>query len=298
MASEPFALGTSQTCAELLGCDVDFVRLVGLRTGDQVLAVTTTRDGLPSSVDTLVGILGADGTVLQLESDDDFYSRFGFLVAADGDYVLAVSGTSDLEFTGDHTETGSFQLVVTILPSSGLGSTLIDTEPSNDGTNIVGSNSVSRGEGTRAFAGRFSFKSNLACLNETQPCDVDFFRVTGVHAGDLMTLVTYPIGNPGGLEPDVPDTLVGVFDASGVPLEVESEFGVGSRFDYVAPTDGTYFFAATGTFDDAFEGWHLETGPYAMLLSIPEPAAAMGGATALVALTSIHRRRAAAARAR
>lgn len=297
-----FELGTSVACTEEPPtCDRDAVRIAGLRSGDFVSISTTGRTDLsPTEPDTLVGIFDAGGTLLASDEDFDLPSQIGFSVPADGDYTFVVSGTGDLEFLGDHTEKGRYELSVAILPAAGnAGATLIDKEPFNDGTTIVTDNTVDRGQGRQVFAGPFSMKTSLACLNETQPCDVDFMRITSALAGDRLTIVTHPLApteeNPG------PDTLAGVFDAAGELIDLEADFSIGSRFDFVVPEDGTYFTGVTGTLDDFFEGWHLEAGPYALVISVfpvPEPGAlacAGGAALALGSLRALRRPRASGA---
>lgn len=290
VAAGSFELSDSEACAEAVPtCDRDWVRLVGLRAGDFVAISTAGRPDLsPSEPDTLLGFFDANGTLLAEDEDFDLPSQLGFRVTSDGDYAFAVTGTGDLEYVGDHAEKGRYEISVAILPPSGAGATLIDKEPFNDGTRIVTTNTVGRGEGRQVFAGPFTLMSTLACLAETQPCDVDFMRITGAFAGDRMTITTYPL-EPTDESPG-PDTLAGTFDASGMQLDLEQDFGIASRFDYVVPDDGTYFVGITGTLDDAFEGWHLETGPYAFVISIvpaPAPGAAGGGVAALLALGSL-----------
>lgn len=291
VATGLFELGTSVACTEEPPiCDRDAVRIAGLRSGDFVAVSTTGRpDMSPIEPDTLVGIFDANGTLLATDEDFDLPSQLGFRVPADGDYTFVVSGTGDLEFLGDHTEKGRYELSVAILPSAGnAGATLIDKEPFNDGTQIVTDNTVDRGQGRQVFAGPFSMMSTLACLAETQPCDVDFMRLTSALAGDRLTITTYPLApteeNPG------PDTLVGVFDAAGELIDLEADLSIGSRFDFVVPEDGTYFTGVTGTLDDFFEGWHLEIGPYALVISVfpvPEPGALGCAGSAALALASL-----------
>lgn len=286
-----FELADSVTCAEEPPtCDRDWVRLTGLRGGDFVAISTTGRPDLALvEPDTLVGIFDATGTLLEMDEDFDLPSQLGFRVPADGDYTFAVTGTGDPEFLGDHAEKGRYELSVAILPESGdAGATLDDKEPFNDGTQIVTTNTVDRGQGRQVFAGPFSLMSTLACLAETQPCDVDFMRITGALAGDRMTITTHPLApteqSPG------PDTLAGVFDASGELIDLEADFSVGSRFDFVVPADGTWFTGITGTLDDFFEGWHLETGPYALVISVfpvPSPGAGSSAGVAVLVLAAI-----------
>lgn len=286
-----FDLSDSVACAEEPAtCDRDWVRLVGLRGGDFVAISTTGRPDIsPLEPDTLLGIFDANGTLLSADEDFDLPAQLGFRVPSDGDYAFAVSGTGDPDFLGDHAEKGLYELSVAILPGAGTaGATLEDKEPFNDGTQIVTSNTVDRGVGRQVFAGPFSLKTTLACLAETQPCDVDFMRITNALAGDRLTITTHPLApteeSPG------PDTLVGVFDAAGELSDLEADFSIGSRFDFVVPEDGTWFTGVTGTLDDVFEGWHLESGPYAFVISVfpvPEPGAVACVGAATLALASL-----------
>ena len=115
-------------------------------------------------------------------------------------------------------------------------------------------------------------------------------------AGDRMTIATFPVGDPGALEPIAPDTFVGIFDAAGQQLDTEFDLSAGSLFDFSVPADGDYFVGVTGTVDDFFEGSHSETGPYKLMISlfpVPEPAstALAGAAVASLHLLACFRRR-------
>jgi hypothetical protein len=108
---------------------------------------------------------------------------------------------------------------------------------------------------------------------------------------------------------NVPDTLIGLFDASGTNLlvtnddsggysflfsqdpetgefvrvgpDLSSDFpgnefgGYASALRALIPVDGSYYLAVTGYGDEGFEGAHSEFGAYALLVgvaAVPEPA--------------------------
>jgi hypothetical protein len=281
-------LDDTASCQELAGCDLDFVRLTGLRAGDMVLATTTVRPDLGGpEPDTVAALFDADGFLLALDGSFDPPSRLGFVVAADGDYVLGITGGGDeLTFIGDHPEVGRYELSVAILPSPPAGETLTDSEPGNNSRSLTPT-VITRSESPAVYAGSYSFVQNLACQQEVGPCDRDFVRVQGLRTGDRLTIATFPVGPPGGEEPFVPDTFVGVFNAAGVLLESELDLDPASLFDFLVPADGNYAIGVTGTFDDDFLGAHIESGPYKLMISVfpvPEGSPRALGAAALAAL--------------
>jgi hypothetical protein len=288
-------LNDTATCQAFAGCDLDFVRLAGLRPGDMVLATTTLRPDLGAAEpDTVLGLIDADGFLVAIEDSFELASRIGFVVGADGDYVLGVTGAGDeLSFIGDHAETGRYELSVAILPAPPAGETLTDSEPGNN-SRTVSPTVITRGETPAAYAGSYTLSQNLACQQETGPCDRDFVRVQGLRAGDLLTIATFLPGPPGGEEAFAPDTFVGVFNSAGVLVDSELDFDAASLFDFLVPTDGNYSVGVTGTFDDDFLGDHFESGPYKLMISVfpvPEGTSLALGSAAFAALAALGRRR-------
>jgi hypothetical protein len=293
-------LGSSETCPNLGPCDLDFIALTGLQAGDFIAVSTTLRGDLGlAEPDTLVGILDSNGILLASDEDLDFPSRVGFRVAADGDYVVGVTGSPDYQVAGDHMEVGPYELSVAIFQNNLTGQTVRDREPFNDSIALLNtiSESIARGPEPGIFAGSFTLAYSLNCVDAVLPCDVDFVKLTGMVAGDLMTIATFPVGDPGDPDPFAPDTYVGIFDAAGQPLDTEIDNSAGSLMEFSVPADGDYFVGVTGTVDDFFEGDHSETGPYKLMISlfpVPEPAstALAGAAVASLHLVARFRRQA------
>ncbi len=99
--------------------DVDFVGLGPLVAGDVITAVTTPlEDGFFQVPDTILGVFNAAGIRLALNDDagDGFGSAIRFLVPADGDYFLGVSGFGDFSFEGFHDEEGRYAFTVSLVP--------------------------------------------------------------------------------------------------------------------------------------------------------------------------------------
>ena len=94
--------------------DVDFFTFTGLTPGAAFTAKTL--DPTASNVDTFLGWFDATGTLL----DDDDNGNGGTLsmlsgtVPGNGRVTLAVSGTEDLNFEGDHQAEGAYQLTLTL----------------------------------------------------------------------------------------------------------------------------------------------------------------------------------------
>lgn len=287
-----FSLADTATCQALTGCDLDFVRLSGLSSGDFVMITTTLRPDLGlAEPDTLLGLFDASETAVALDENLELASRLGFRLAAGGDYSFGVTGGVDDGFLGDHSETGPYELSVAILPASGAGATLSDAEPANN-SRITTPTVITRSEAMAVYAGSYALTPTLACTAETGPCDRDYVRVTGLQAGDLLSVATFLVGDPGAPEPFAPDTFVGVFDAAGLLLDTEFDLDAPSKYDFVVPADGNYTIGVTGTFDSEFLGEHFESGPYKLMISVfpvPEGSAAGLGAAALAALAALRR---------
>ena len=68
--------------------------------------------------DTILAVLASDGTLL--EADDDagvgLLSQLNVTASASGELYLAVTGYSDFDLSGNHGESGDYELTVTIVP--------------------------------------------------------------------------------------------------------------------------------------------------------------------------------------
>ena len=100
--------------------DVDFLTFTGLTPGATFTAKTL--DPTASNVDTFLGWFDAAGTLLD---DDDNGNGGGLsllsgMVPGNGRVTLAVSGTEDLNFDGDHQAEGAYQLALTLSGGGGF----------------------------------------------------------------------------------------------------------------------------------------------------------------------------------
>ncbi|MFT6627027.1 MAG: subtilisin family serine protease, partial [Flavobacteriales bacterium] len=99
--------------AELTRADVDYVR-ISLFAGETVTASTFRRG---ESVDTTIGLLRQDGTLLASDDDGgaDLYSALDVRVDDDGEYCVAVGGFPDLTFNGAESDnTGTYGLTISV----------------------------------------------------------------------------------------------------------------------------------------------------------------------------------------
>jgi hypothetical protein len=112
--------------------------------------------------------------------------------------------------------------------------------------------------------------------------DLDYLGIGGLHSGDIVEVVTTPLGDPPFFE--IPDTIVGLFNDSGaVACEGDDAYnndldqfptGFGSLCRYEIPLAGDYFVGVTGFSPNPFDGAHIEQGLYSLTVSItrlPEP---------------------------
>jgi hypothetical protein len=121
--------------------------------------------------------------------------------------------------------------------------------------------------------------------------DVDFFSIR-LEEGEILMGATTPLTELF----TVPDTILGLFDGDGALLALNdnagssdpggSEDNLGSKIEYQAPEDATYYIGVTGYDDFDFDGMadesdnsipHSEVGAYGLTVSIfvPEPAMAV-----------------------
>jgi hypothetical protein len=297
------------------GNDVDFFA-VPLLADEVLLGMATPVANLPSGFDipdTLASVF--DAGVMRTFSDDDGAndptpaairgSLFRARATRSGVHHIGVTGYYDAEFDGaasgdTHAETGAYWLTVGRVNPAIPGGGFLDTDPANQTT--AGADTIVFGPGTNAAVA----VSRLAAGG-----DVDFYRLE-LLAGDVLSAMTAPLGS---LPTDytVPDTMLGLFDSSGSLLFFDDDSGdigndpagllasdspfddiFGSALRAEITASGTYYLAVTGFGDDNFLGDHGESGAYALLVGVPEPASVVlfaAGMAALLAAVSRRRRR-------
>ena len=97
-----------------LGFDpLDFWIFTGLPAGETFQAETTEGD-----FDTIIGLFASDGTLLEANDDAgiDTLSLLTGIVPPSGEVILAVTGFNDFDLDGFHSEIGSYELTVSIVP--------------------------------------------------------------------------------------------------------------------------------------------------------------------------------------
>jgi hypothetical protein len=106
--------------------------------------------------------------------------------------------------------------------------------------------------------------------------DVDFVGLSSLAVGDVITAVTTPLQDE---LLEFPDTVVGIFDASGLLLvqgddvvnHDDTSNGLGSLARYVVDVPGDYFVGVTGVADIDYSGNHMEKGSYVLSVSVADP---------------------------
>jgi hypothetical protein len=132
--------------------------------------------------------------------------------------------------------------------------------------------------------------------------DLDYLGIGGLLAGDIVNLLTTPLGDPPDFEN--PDTIVGLFSESGA-MECAGDdafnndldqfpTGFGSLCRYEIPTDGDYFVGVTGFSAAPFDGAHFEEGKYSLTVNVtrlPEPGVLLQLASGALGLAVLGARR-------
>jgi hypothetical protein len=132
--------------------------------------------------------------------------------------------------------------------------------------------------------------------------DLDYLGIGGLLTGDIVNLVTTPLGDPPAFE--IPDTIVGLFSDSGA-MECAGDdafnndldqfpTGFGSLCRYEIPEDGNYFVGITGFSATPFDAAHFEEGKYSLTVNvtrIPEPGALLQLASGTLGLVALRARR-------
>jgi hypothetical protein len=291
--------GTAMTNAAALAApdnDVDFFS-VELTMGDTLLGMTTPVASMPADFDvpdTMMSVFSA-GVPLTFSDDEGSNetpstgngrgSMFRLVAPSTGTYQIGVTGFGDYELDGNasgdpHSEAGAYMLTVGRFNAENPGGAFVDTDPANDARS--GADSI-------AIA---PFTAQIG-IGELLAADVDFYRLN-LREGQFLSAMTAPLGDmPSSFRS--PDTVLGLFDESGVSLIVGDDAGdhsespihpfltsdspyatddegfpelYGSGIRALIPADGTYYLGVTGYQDDDFLGNHIEVGRYAKLNGI------------------------------
>jgi hypothetical protein len=237
-----------------------------------------------------------NGTLLTYSDDDDAgelpepasgnrASLFRFYSSSANTYHIGVSGYDDQEFDGvttgvGHPEVGAYALTVARINPTVLGGAF----PDNDLTNgsIAGADPITIGSTGASVA-----------VSQLQANDVDYYALN-LTQGQVVSLMTAPLEDlPNSF--DLPDTLIGLFDSSGVeivssddagdeglndlnpnlgsdnPISANTSVIWGSAIRALVPATGVYYLGVTGYGDDFFTGAHSESGKYALMVGTYTP---------------------------
>jgi hypothetical protein len=269
------------------GGDIDFFK-VSLASADVLLGFTAPMDSLPVDMefpDTLASVMFA-GVPLTF-SDDDFSetslwseeiifgrgSMFRVRASEAGTYNVAITGYPDYEFDGNasgdpHDEVGPYALTVARVNPANLGGNFNDTDATNH---------------TTSGADPISIASPGAAVSvlDLLPSDVDYYQLT-LAEGDLLSVMTAPLADSGSF--DVPDTLLGLYDANGALIvenddagdfgynDLEPDLGsdspadviFGSAIHALIPAAGTYYLRV----EESPDANGIQVGRYAMLVGV------------------------------
>lgn len=217
--------------------------------------------------DTYLGTLGFLGGI-ELENDDDSIYGDGLAsgltevpISPGGTIDFLVTGYDDFGFTGNHSQSGEYEVVVEVYDLFGdYVDTITEVRVMEPG--VVEQFS---------YAGDFTWISGSYDVNIdnligliTTPSDVDFFTFTGLTAGAAFSAeVTQSTVTSF-------DSILGWFDETGMLIESDDDSaGNGlSLIDGVVPDSGTLTFAVTGFDDFDFLGIHTENDDYTLQLTV------------------------------
>ena len=251
----------------------------------------------------MVAVLDDTGALVTFNDDDNGeelptggFLGSSFRVQAIGQETLHVGVTSfdDRDLVGDHSESGSYGLVVGRVDPTAVGGDFGDSAGNFE---RAGADPISVGASGAAVA--------VVELDDNGD-DVDFFELN-LRAGDVLGAITAPVDDlPFSMS--FPDTVMALLDSEGNVLVLNDDAGgdgtefdppltdVGSDSPYdgfplgsviraLIPDDGTYYLAVSGFGDNDFDGiidgdsvGHGEIGRYSLLvgvMTIPEPASGM-----------------------
>ncbi len=173
------------------------------------------------------------------------------------------------------------------------GASLTDQEPSNNSVSTAALQlAPSATDGVTTGGGMLSLAAG----------DTDYVGIAGLAIGDIVNVSTTPLNDPPDFE--IPDTIVGVFNSSGVVKCVGDDAfnndldqfptGFGSLCRFEIDAAGNYFVGVTGFSANPFDGAHFEQGSYSVSVTItnlPEPGVLLQLASGVLGLAVLERRR-------
>ncbi len=170
------------------------------------------------------------------------------------------------------------------------GSVLTDDEPSNDLISTAAIQIIPTAAVT-TDGGEFILRIT----------DIDYLGIGNLMVGDIVTLSTTPLDDAVFSDPD---TIIGLFDSSETKkCEGDDSFnnelalppgGLGSLGRFEIDSAGTWFVGVTGFGEVPFDGNHLESGVYQLVVTInalPEPGAMLQLISGGAGLAWLQRRR-------
>ena len=221
--------------------------------------------GVLNQPDTLLAVRNASGVITQTDDDS---STLGNGTASgvmeiptnSGAISFSVSGTGDVNFSGNHSETGEFDVEIEVFDFQGdlissFFSGVRDLQPG-----AVEDFSFS---GNPDWVGG-TYNANVDNgLSDPSGGDVDFFTFTGLVAGASFKAQTSDPSS--GI-----NTFLFQYDSSGNVVAADDNGGADqfSLLEGIVPSDAQLTFAVTGFGDTFREGEHTEDGAYSLSLEI------------------------------
>ncbi len=215
--------------------------------------------------DTLLGVRNALGVITLTDDNsstlgDGSASGVTNIPTNSGPIAFAVSGTGDTDFSGDHTESGSYDVEIEVFDSLGSLVASFFTGVQTLHTGGVDNYSFT---GTTDWVGG-TYRANIDNgLSDPTGGDVDFFTFAGLPAGASFSAET---SDPS----STINTFMFFYDSSGTVISADDNSGDGqfSLINGTVPGDGQLSFAITGFGDTAREGAHSVDGTYTLSLEI------------------------------
>lgn len=261
-------------------------------TNDSFGAATQLAPGILSVSDNLAGDVGRldtrlghfDPTYQNLKDSDDDGSDLGNGTASglhnlefenNGSLYLAVTGTDDLLFNMNHTQSGPYKVFVDVVDGQEVKlaeETFLNETLSGSDLDYLWIHP------NPAYVGMYAHVNidNIVGLGTGDA--IDFWRFTDLDPGVSFTAE---------ISSGLINSRLGFFDEWGLLLNSDDDGGEGlfSLLQGVVPENGEIVLGVTGSADEQFVGEHIETGSYTLIVTtaVPEPQTvvlfALGGLT-------------------